>query len=253
MNQMYFEWSTTIWNPVTSYTLISEQLEEPLKWKKHRRVLVCSTGDLFYKSVEEKFIAKIFAIMDLAKQHTYYVLTKYPERAFRLLTSEDFQFYIGWFQSQVIKEFKLPEPKNIEQWQWPFSNVWVGVTAENQEMANKRIPILLQIPAAIRFVSCNPLLGPIDLTRIAYDDITVIDALRGLHGMSLPHIKGLKLNLVIVGNETSLNTQPCHSDWVRILRNQCKVTNTAFFYIYRRELLNEDRKNKHRAYTQISG
>ena len=277
MSQTRIEWATTVWNPVTGCTPVSEgcrncyaarfarrlagrcgypedepfrvtlhpeRLREPLKWKKPRRVFVCSMGDLFHELVEEKFIAKIFAIMDLTKKHTYCLLTKRPERAFQLLSSEDFQFYIGWFQSQAVREFKLPEPENTEQWQWPFSNVWIGVTAENQEMADRRIPVLLQIPAAVRFVSCEPLLGPINLREVkvgsnGYGLFFKVDTLTGwAHGYNekTGHIKVSRndefgrIHWVICGGESGPNARPCHLDWVRSLRDQCQAAEVAFFF-----------------------
>lgn len=137
---------------------------------KTAKNILNSMSDLFHNDVDEKFIAKVFAIMDLARQHTFMILTKRPERAERLLNDEDFQFHIGWFQSQAEREFGL-SVKEIGP--FPFKNVWLGVSVENQAAADERIPLLLQTPAAVRFISAEPLLGPLDLTNVNSE--TVLD------------------------------------------------------------------------------
>ncbi len=108
-------------------------------------------------------------------------------------------------------------------------NVYLGVTAENQEQADERIPILLQIPAAVRFVSVEPMLGPVDLTRIVYERQTVIDSLKGLHGWPLPHADGPKLDWVICGSESGPNRRHAKIEWIRDLRDQCRAANVPFF------------------------
>ena len=196
MGKTKIEWADSVWNPVTGCTPVSEgcercfarrmanrlkgrygypkddpfrvtlhpdKLEQPLRWKKPRQVFVPSMGDLFHEDVDEKYIAKVLAICDLAREHTYMILTKRPSRMASLFNDEDFQFHVGWFQSQVVREFGLPEPKEIGS--WPLKNVWLGVTAENQQRADERIPILLQIPAAKRFVSVEPMLELINIIR----------------------------------------------------------------------------------------
>jgi len=169
MNKSKIEWTEVTWNPVTGCTPISpgcencyakrmatrlrgrcgypkddpfrvtlhpERLNEPLSWKKPRRVFVCSMGDLFHDDVDGGFLCRVFDTIMAAEQHIFLVLTKRPKRM------RDF--------------FKRCIHGTI-------SNLWVGVTVENQEAANKRIPLLLQTPAAVHFVSCEPLLGPVDL------------------------------------------------------------------------------------------
>ena len=110
-------------------------------------------------------------------------------------------------------------------------NVWLGVTAENQEMADLRIPILLQIPAAVRFVSVEPLLGPVDLRHIQTSEVE-IDSLTGDHGVVRP-LAGRsdnKLSWVIVGGESGPNARPMHPDWVRSLREQCQAAGVPYFF-----------------------
>ncbi len=215
-------------------TLHPKRLEEPLHWRKPKRVFVNSMGDLFHEAVDEKFIAKVFAIMDLARQHIYCILTKRPGRAFQLLTDEDFQFHVGWFQSQVVREFGLPKPEQVGP--WPLRNVWLGVSVENQEAADERIPLLLQTPAAVRFVSVEPMLGPVVLRRIPgfyFPGCTTHDA---LNGRLIHHDDGdkatpdEKLDWVIVGGETGPNARPMHPDWVRSLRDQAVTAGIPFFF-----------------------
>jgi protein gp37 len=178
-------------------------------------------SDLFHDDVPEKFIAKVFAIMDLARQHTYMVLTKRPERAAKLLSDEDFQFHVGWFQSQAIREFGLPEPEEIGP--FPFKNVWIGVSVENQATADERIPLLLQAPAKVRFISAEPLLGPVDLSPW-------LGISRYEEGAAWARDTGSDLDWVIAGGESGPNARPMHPDWVRSLRDQCQTAGTKFFF-----------------------
>jgi protein gp37 len=257
MSKTRIEWADSVWNPVTGCTPISEACEncyakrmskrlagrcgyskdepfkvtlhpdrlgQPLRWKKPRRIFVCSMGDLFHEDVDEKYIAKVLAICDLAREHTYMILTKRPSRMANLFNDEDFQFHVGWFQSQVARELGLPEPKEIGP--WPLKNVWLGVTAENQERADERIPILLQIPAAVRFVSVEPMLGVVDL-------VAALDAAIGIEGkVEIPAVDGIDnwLHWVICGGETGPGARPMHPDWVRNLRYQCQASGVPCFF-----------------------
>lgn len=191
------EWTDATWNPVTGCTKVSpgcascyiertpafrmtgqrfergripvrlhhDRLEQPLHWRKPRRVFVVSMGDLFHEDVPDEFICSVFAHMDVAlhRGHTFQVLTKRPERMRRLLADEDFAEMVAYTSSEenVFTEYEGWE--SIE-WAWPLPNVWLGVSVENQRMADERIPLLLDTPAAVRFLSCEPLLGPLDLT-----------------------------------------------------------------------------------------
>lgn len=213
-------------------TLHPKRLEEPLHWRKPKRVFVNSMGDLFHEAVDEKFIAKVFAIMDLAKQHTYCILTKRPGRAFQLLTDEDFQFHVGWFQSQAVREFGLPKPEQVGP--WPLRNVWLGVSVENQEAADERIPLLLQTPAAVRFISAEPLLGPVDLELyLPYHNHPLKDEWHrnGYHirRLNIGITEGT-LDWIICGGETGPGARPMHPDWARILRDQAVTAGVPFFF-----------------------
>jgi protein gp37 len=212
-------------------TLHPERLDEPLKWKKPRRVFVCSMGDLFHEDVPEIEIMRVFAVMADAQQHTYLVLTKRPERMKEVLTSPSIANDV-WLMTNI----GISEEKPI----WPLPNVWLGVTAENQARADERIPILLQIPAAVRFVSIEPMLGPVDLTRIGGDwyGNGRINALKGLQNDdTYVHEYNLRwkakhcgeLDWVICGSESGPNHRKTKIEWIRDLREQCISANVPFF------------------------
>ncbi|MFJ8006149.1 DUF5131 family protein [Streptomyces fagopyri] len=163
-----------------SVNLIEERLTQPLRWKKPRRVFVNSLSDLFHDQVPDEFIAKVFAIMSLTPQHTYIILTKRHARMRSLLTglctcgaghppAVDFRSEMAWRVSKANADRIPGLPDNAEhvvyhETPWPLPNVWVGVSVEDQKRAELRIPELIKTPAAVRFVSCEPLLGPVDLT-----------------------------------------------------------------------------------------
>ena len=213
MGNTKIEWAEKVWNPVTGCSKISpgcencyaermafrlrgrcgypdgepfrvtlrpQRLEEPMRWRKSSMVFVCSMGDLFHDDVPDDFIHRVFATIGQCPQHTFIILTKRPKRMKAFI--EDYYAY------------ESP------------TNVWLGVTTENQEMADRRIPILLQIPAVVRFVSVEPMLGPVDLAR----------------GCE-------KIDWVICGGETGPNARPMHPDWVRSLRDQCQSAGVPFF------------------------
>lgn len=147
-------------------------LDQPLRWKRPRMIFVCAHGDLFHESVPDEWIDKVFAVMALARQHTFQVLTKRSGRM-----RDFFRETTGWRAriAELLNELK-PSPLwngNVYQgWQNlhgrpdGLPNVWLGVSVEDQQRADERIPDLLATPAAIRWISAEPLLGPVDLTRI---------------------------------------------------------------------------------------
>lgn len=169
--------------------LIEKELNAPLKLKKPAIIGVQFMGDLFHGNVEWLTIDKILLqACHVADYHTYIILTKRIEAA--------------WFY------FNSPHRSELLT-----SNIWLGVTAENQEMADKRIPILLQIPAAVRFVSCEPLLGNIDFSH-------------------LPE-SGAELDWVIVGGESGPGARPMHPDWVRSIRDQCQSAGVPLPFFFK--------------------
>lgn len=219
----------------------------PLKWKKPRKIFVCSMTDLFADFVPDEMIDKIFAVMAGSPQHTFQVLTKRPERMraymSALVCGGGYRPYVrrpGW---------KARDPRDGDRLllldagqTWPLRNVWLGVTVENQKTADERVPHLLATPAAIRFLSCEPLLGPIDLRQLRIADephSRTHDALSGISsdtpwgyvrsGIADPMSRG-KLDLVITGGESGPHARPMHPDWARSLRDQCVAAGVPFFF-----------------------
>ena len=157
----------------TGQTWLDESnLQIPLKRKKATMYFVCSMGDLFHESVPFGWIDKVWAVMALCPDHTFQILTKRPKRMAEYL--DNYLLRVKFMQDAAA-EMKLPhndfmytpEKTGVYNFTVPLPNVWLGTTAENQEMADLRIPELLECPAAKRFVSVEPMLGAVDLTKIA--------------------------------------------------------------------------------------
>lgn len=181
---------------------------KPTQWKKPKRIFVNSMGDIFHENVPEEWIENVFRVIQGCPQHTFMILTKNPKRMR--------QFMIWWKQ----------------QFTDILPNVWLGVSVENQETANERIPILLDTPAATHFISCEPLLGAIDLTKLHYDKKNENFYLDAIEGSNYDTIQAQtnKLDWVIVGGESGKNARPMHPDWVRTIRDQCAQALTPFFF-----------------------
>lgn len=202
--QTGIEWTDKTWNPTTGcnkvspgckfcyaesitkrfhksfpngfrFTLHPERLNEPRTWRKASRVFVNSMSDLFHEEMPLDFLQHIFAVMNGCPQHTFQILTKRHERMLEL----------------------------APQLRWS-DNIWMGVSVETQDYVH-RVDYLRRIPAAVRFLSCEPLLGALELD------------LSGIHW-------------VITGGESGSKSRPCHPDWVRGIRDQCLQANVAYFH-----------------------
>jgi len=205
----HIEWTESTWNPVTGCTEVSpgcahcyaktfaerfrgvaghpyemgfdltlrpERLQQPLEWKKSKLIFVNSMSDLFHEGVPGDFIREVFATIQAASWHQFQLLTKRPER-------------LAEMQGQLI----FPQ------------NLWVGVSVENQRWTS-RIDELRKVPAHVRFLSCEPLLGPLEEL-----DLT------GIHW-------------VIVGGESGHRARRMRPEWARSIRGQCQAAGTAFFF-----------------------
>jgi protein gp37 len=227
MNKTTIEWTDYTWNPVTGCDKVSagcrscyaetlanrfwgdrkftdvqmheDRLHEPEqnqnKWRG-KKVFVCSMSDLFHEDVTFEFITKVFHLFYYLPDTIFQIPTKRPARAL-----EFFKYAAPIFFDEEVKRITTYRP---------LKNVWIGTSCENQATANERIPLLLQIPAAVRFLSCEPLLGPIDLWHFSGNTIFPID-------------------WVICGGESGHHARPMHPDWVRSLRDQCTAAGVPFF------------------------
>ena len=183
----------------TGVLLHADRLTQPIRWRRPRMIFVNSLSDLYHPDIPTNFIARVWATMALAPHHTFQVLTKRPARMRALLAN-------GAFSRQVAVLAELPALS------WPLPNVWNGVSVENQP-ATHRIPLLLQTPSAVRFLSCEPLLGPVSLIG---DD-------RGW----LRHPGGI--DWIIAGGESGPSARPMHPAWLRLLVDQAAAHQVAMF------------------------
>ncbi|GAA4522441.1 phage Gp37/Gp68 family protein [Actinoallomurus oryzae] len=267
------EWTDATWNPVTGCTKLSpgcdhcyaetfaerwrgtpghhfengfdvtlrpERLDQPLKWKKPRRVFVNSMSDLFHDAVPDAFIVAVFTRMWWSPQHTFQILTKRHGRMRSLMPRIEPRL------REMERDLDLldaPTPLH-----WPLPNVWLGVSVENQHWADLRIPALLQTPAAVRFISAEPLLGPLDLSRWLrpVPDCGYVDAQDGTCAHPAAHTPECHrwadcpvreaedawsgIDWVIAGGESGPGARPMHPDWVRSLRDQCEAIGEPFFF-----------------------
>ncbi|MCC2097998.1 MAG: phage Gp37/Gp68 family protein, partial [Hyphomicrobiales bacterium] len=202
---------------------------------KPRMIFVNSTSDLFHENVPDEWIDRIFAVMALSPQHTFQVLTKRAKRMRKYLNRPDHAEQIDRAMDDVAPaHWHRRELQDFANANDVLPNVWLGVSAERQKEADERVPDLLATPAAVRFVSAEPLLGPIDFTNIAdnsdADDFTRVNALNGDEGIYLRRIGGLRLDWVIVGGESGKDARPMHPDWARQIRDDCEQAGVPFFF-----------------------
>ncbi|RAP40729.1 hypothetical protein BYZ73_13215 [Rhodovulum viride] len=291
----HIEWTDSTWNPITGCSIVSagctncyamglagtrlkhhpsragltresggrhlwtgevrfneEWIDQPLRWRKPRRIFVCAHGDLFHEAVPDEWIDRVFAVMALAPQHTFQVVTKRPERMRDYLTEREDR-EIG---RAMDRQLTGPHPVPV------LRNVWLGTSIEDQATADARIPHLLATPAAVRFVSAEPLLGPVSLEPFlpwpdsggelpdgtafgCYDcdggtcsncpkdhaHYACEEGPRDAEGCpEWVHCERVTLDWVIVGGESGLRARPMHPDWVRVLRDQCQAAGAAFFF-----------------------
>lgn len=209
-----------VWNGVVR--LNEQWLAQPLSWKRPRMIFVCAHGDLFHESVPDEWIDQVFAVMAEAHWHTFQVLTKRAERMRAYIGSDATLERIGLIQRRVHDDSCAYTNVAIDGI-WPLSNVWLGVSVEDQARANERIPALLATPAQIRFLSAEPLLGPIDF--YATSAVMPVDAYPWANG---PILQGI--DWVIAGGESGRDARPMYAGWARILRDQCADADVAFFF-----------------------
>ena len=252
------EWTDATWNPVTGCSKVSpgcahcyaetlslrwgrsaypwieahaaqnvvlhpERLDHPRRWRKASRVFVNSMSDLFHEQIPDEYVFRVLETIADCPQHIFQVLTKRPERMRELV------------QSYMARE-------GLDS---PLPNLWLGVSVENQRWARTRIPVLLEVAAAVRFLSCEPLLGAVDLrdwvdfapsgrppaasgsrieeTRVAHDASVTRSKSDGLARREILH-------WIIVGGQSGPKHRPIDMNWVRAIRDQCQAARVAFFF-----------------------
>jgi protein gp37 len=210
----------------TDIILHPERLALPLKWRKPRKIFVNSLSDVFHESVPDELIARGFATMAATPHHVYQLLTKRHARMRSLLSSPAFVEAVQVAFDALTDEHDIdliPGP-------WPLANVHLGVSTENQKWADIRIPALLDTPAAVRWISAEPLLGPIDLGdliccgncmgsgEVGDDDLVCVDC-----GGT-----GVLLDWCVVGGESGPGARPIDEAWIRSLVKQCRYSTPIF-------------------------
>lgn len=257
MTKTEIEWATEVWNPTTGCTKVSagckncyaekvagrwwgdrkftdvrthaDRLDAPLHWRKHRRVFVNSMSDLFHDDVPDSFIDDVFRTMmraapstisleshgfvQMPSKHDFLILTKRPQRMR--------DYILGDAHKRIGASLC-----------WPLPCVWLGVSCEDQKTADERIPLLLQTPAAVRFLSCEPLLAAVKLTRIEPPSAhggAFIDALNGRASYPGGVQDYPRVDWCIVGGESGPGARPCDVAWIRSLVEQCKAAGVAAF------------------------
>lgn len=193
-------------------------LEQPLRWRRTRRIFVNSMSDLFHEALPDEAIDQVFAVMQGAPQHQFQILTKRPKRMR--------DYVLGGAPQRISKL----EPGTLVQ--WPLPQVWLGVSVEDQARADQRIPLLLQTPAAIRFISAEPLLGPLDLWLY-------LDPMRQFRR---------RLDLVICGGESGPGARAFDIQWARDLIEQCQAATVAVFMKQLGRHPYEESENAHAAF-----
>lgn len=184
---------------------MADRLGRPVKRRKPATYAIWN--DLFHKNIDFKYIEMTWNNMILCPQHTFFVLTKRPKRMLDFVIKHSFVNYVA-------------------------SNIWLGVTAENQEQADKRIPILLQIPAKVRFVSCEPLLSEINFRWTNYHYLATKETYREYleRNGSINEYESLnQIDWIIAGPETGPKKRECKKEWIESLYNQCKEADIPFF------------------------
>jgi len=223
-------------NPGTSgpgfgLAMHKDALGIPLRWRAPRRIFVNSMSDLFHDKVSDEFIAEVFAVMAVTRRHTYQVLTKRHGRMRSLVSTRRFQTLVD------NRAFK----RNVwSKHAWPLANVWLGVSVEDQRWADIRIPALMDTPAAVRFLSCEPLLGPVRLPFDREPFLSQVNACTCYGGNTVyGHEPGCgtepgpawgNLHWVITGGESGPDFRPADPQWFRTIRDQCLTAGVAYLH-----------------------
>lgn len=205
--------------------LVEKHVTDPLRWKKPRRIFVNSMADLFHENLPDADIDVVFAVMSLAPQHTFQILTKRAARMRDYFKNDNARWARIEVAARKIYFEETGQRIAGKTLIGPMPHVWLGVSIENQEAADERIPELLSTPAAVRFLSCEPLIAAVDLTRIGEFRGESLSALEEIVG----HVERPCISWVIVGCESGPWARRCEVEWLRSLRDQCATARTPFF------------------------
>jgi protein gp37 len=201
---------------------IEDRLNDPLHWKKPRMIFVNSMSDLFHEKVSDEWLIEIFNVMVRAQKHTFQCLTKRPERM------------MSWMK-HLYEGRIAPAPPH---------NVWMGVSVEDQKTADERIPFLLRTPAAVRWVSYEPALGPVDF-RSHLQGYCAEHDFSGGFCIERKHYGVQHLHWIVCGGESGLGARPMHPDWARAARDQCVAAGVAFHFKQHGEWLHRSQETKY--------
>ncbi|EPY00916.1 DUF5131 family protein [Magnetospirillum fulvum] len=190
-----------------------DQLDQPLRWRKGRRIFVGDRTDLFHPAIPDDYIDRVWAVMALTPRHTYQVLTKRPERMREYLDNDLLGIRLSDLIDSEWRDGRRGEPIVS----LPLPNVWIGVSIEDQTTADARIDHLRDTPAAVRWVSYEPALGPVDLGHC-------LDGLPPNYWITQIDC----LDWVVMGGESGPHARPMHPDWARGLRDQCAAAGVPF-------------------------
>lgn len=256
-------WTESTWNPVTGCTKVSDgctncyaetfaerwrgipghiyeggfdlqlrpaRLEEPLAWRRPRRVFVNSMSDLFHDQIPDDYIAKVFAVMACTPRHTYQLLTKRHGRMRSWLNNDLMRLKV--YNEAHALAHRMPSFPDASV-PWPLPNLWVGVSVEDQHWADIRIPALIDTPAAVRWLSMEPLLGHVDianwLDRMEYVGRGDADGVVG-NQPATASIYRPSIGWVVVGGESGHGARYMHPDWALAIRFLCADLRVPFFF-----------------------
>jgi protein gp37 len=213
-------------------------LTKPLSWRKPKRIFVNSMSDLFHEAVPDEWIDRVFAVMALAPQHAFLVLSKRPARMRSYCSDPKTIERIA----VLVYDANLHREELATRLVWPLPNVWLGVSVEDQPRADERIPILLDTPAAVRWISAEPMLAEIDLLAdgLCYFDCSEecqrdhLEPDTGAIGCrrcdGLCKTDEIGIDWIVAGAESGPGARPCDIEWIRSLRDQCAGAGVPFFW-----------------------
>lgn len=204
---------------------LEDKLDVPIRWRRPRKIFVNSMSDLFHEAIPDAFIERVYATMALCPRHTFQILTKRSGRMMEFNNREDIAKKVYWWLAETVSgdlyDHAMWDREEMfgEEHPWPLPNVWHGVSTEDQKAADEHIPNLLNTKSAIRFLSVEPMIGPVNLNSVGRPWLT----------KEIDHPLDTAIDQVICGGETGSNRRDMEESWARDLRDQCKGADVAFF------------------------